>query len=933
MKQNIVNSSLCVILFYLIINSAQSAQIVVDTNEFSSSTNNNCSLGEAVLSADFDISFDQCVAGSGDDVITFTPSLFDNFLNTMIVGVTSTMPVFQKSLDIQVPAGKALSLLGNDLNPIFSINLDSGSSFSINNTVINNGFSTTAGGAMQFSGEASTINLTNVSFSNNHSEGHGGAIGFDRDISNTNNVTLNIINGYFNGNSSDLSGGAIYAPDHITLEISNTDFIGNSAVEKGAGISTSWLANISDSLFDGGLADLGGGIYSGGNHLNVFDSVFQNNQGVSFGGAIRKYAYSSETFDKLTFKRNTVINNFSAGSAGLDLGYVHLIASNNLIANNTSSLKTGGLSLFLLNADDGDHEVHLIGNTFFHNVSNGSDSNAINDFNIYFSANNSSFIGNAFISDPSSSQVSSCKLKRSTQIVSAHNLSDTSQTCLVGNNNQIFGIAQAELLPTTGGFHPFEVLPQPGSQLIDGWLGSDCVDHNGIDIEVDLNSDRRLFGNIYDGDADGSRDCDIGSSEVDEGANVTIVVTGAGAGLVTSTPSGITCNPDCNLAFPVNSEVTLTASATAGSQFVGWSGGDCNGISSCTFTVSNNVSIQAEFQPTQTFELSVTKTGDGNGFIASTVSGISCGGLCNANFEEASVITLVASAGSNSQFIGWSGDCVVNGLECTVTLNGDTVIQAQFDSLTQRLEVSVTGIGTGLVNSSPTGIDCPSDCSEDFADDSVVTLSFTPDLGTTFSGWSGDCSGTGDCIITMSQARDVAATTDVLHNLSVTSNEFGLVSSQPIGISCPSDCEQDYSEGDSIELTHLAITGAHFVEWTGDCSGIGTCQVHMTQDRQVTAVFEADNHQLTINSSQGGSVTSMDGGIDCGIDCDELYAYDTTVHLTAVAENNYDFIGWSGGGTCNDASLSCEITITQSSTVNALFETNDIVFTNGFEEL
>jgi hypothetical protein len=77
--------------------------------------------------------------------------------------------------------------------------------------------------------------------------------------------------------------------------------------------------------------------------------------------------------------------------------------------------------------------------------------------------------------------------------------------------------------------------------------------------------------------------------------------------------------------------------------------------------------------------------------------------------------------------------------------------------LLQFFPLTVTVAGSGSVSSSPPGIACPSDCSETYAGGSV-TLTATPANGFAFAGWSGACSGTGPCGVTMSAARAVTAT-------------------------------------------------------------------------------------------------------------------------------------------------------------------------------
>ena len=77
---------------------------------------------------------------------------------------------------------------------------------------------------------------------------------------------------------------------------------------------------------------------------------------------------------------------------------------------------------------------------------------------------------------------------------------------------------------------------------------------------------------------------------------------------------------------------------------------------------------------------------------------------------------------------------------------------------TFNLSITTDGTGTGTVTSSPTGIDCGTDCSEDYAENTVIILSASPATDSLFVGWSGACSGTGNCSVTMDATKSVTAT-------------------------------------------------------------------------------------------------------------------------------------------------------------------------------
>jgi PKD repeat protein len=157
------------------------------------------------------------------------------------------------------------------------------------------------------------------------------------------------------------------------------------------------------------------------------------------------------------------------------------------------------------------------------------------------------------------------------------------------------------------------------------------------------------------------------------------------------------------------------------------------------------------------YSLTVSKTGTGSGAVTSSPAGISCGDSCQASFDAGTAISLTATPDASSVFTGWSGDCSGSG-DCQVTMNQARAVTATFALKSFALTVSKQGSGSGQVSSSPAGISCGATCQATLTAGTTVALTATPDASSAFAGWSGDCSGSGSCQVTMDQARAVTAT-------------------------------------------------------------------------------------------------------------------------------------------------------------------------------
>jgi hypothetical protein len=242
------------------------------------------------------------------------------------------------------------------------------------------------------------------------------------------------------------------------------------------------------------------------------------------------------------------------------------------------------------------------------------------------------------------------------------------------------------------------------------------------------------------------------------------------------------------------------------------------------------------------------------------------------------------------------------------------------------------------VQSTDPQIDCNSDCGRDVAQNAMVKLVATAGADSTFSGWQGACSGTGDCTVKMDADRDVTAMFTSLPpppppppgqvrvSVSFTGNGSGRVTSSPPGIDCPGACTMTVTSGATVSLSQQADASSKFVGWGGACSGASSCSFVASADGTAWANFDIKpgapgTLNVTVNGS--GKVVSDPPGIDCSAGlCVGTFPAGVPVVLRALHGDGTNFVGWSGA--CSGTGA-CTVTMTAHADVTASFEPQMLV--------
>lgn len=421
--------------------------------------------------------------------------------------------------------------------------------------------------------------------------------------------------------------------------------------------------------------------------------------------------------------------------------------------------------------------------------------------------------------------------------------------------------------------------PAPGYTFT-GWSGDCSGSENPLSIEV--NSGKTCTANF-------------------EPILVPLNVTKPTNGKV-SIP-GLDCSNGCSTNLPQNSPVTITTTPDPGFVFAGWSG-DCAGTSNpLTLTLDAAKNCTPIFAPESKPMIIVANPTEGT----VSGSGLECGTICTKTFDAPTTITLTATPKPGFVFTGWSGDC--SGTENPLTIEVSKAKSCKANFAPVMLPVTLPKPSNGKVSAPSLNCDTTT-CSGTYPQNSTVTLTATPDPGFVFTGWTGDCSGMENPLtIQVDKAKNCQATFSPIAQpvLVIPELDNGTVTGDKIE-PCDAACVRPFPQIETVTLTATPDPGYIFTGWSGDCSGMVN-PITVTIDKATTCIptFTPAPLVVKISKPNNGKVKGL--GIDCGEDCTENYPYGSMITLTAIPEDGYMFVGWSGicSGTTNPITVQAEL--------------------------
>lgn len=344
---------------------------------------------------------------------------------------------------------------------------------------------------------------------------------------------------------------------------------------------------------------------------------------------------------------------------------------------------------------------------------------------------------------------------------------------------------------------------------------------------------------------------------------LTVTLSGTGAGAVVL-PDGSSCSlalgqtsTTCTAQVNAGTNVSMAATPTIESTFEGFTG-DCSGRGGCSFVMTAPRMVGVAFTRKQVpLTLQLRGPGGGsvsvNGAVACTISLGQSSASCTRQIDYGTSVSLTATPTFESLFNGFDGDCA--GGSCAVVMTAPRSVGATFTRRQVSLALQLRGPGggsvsiNGVVACTITLGQTSANCTRLIDFGSSVSLTASPTIESSFTGFDGDCTG-ASCTVTATADRVVGATFSrrlVPLVLTLSGPASGSVRINGItectllpGVASIS-CTKMLEYGATVTITGRSTSSFNEYVLSGDCGGgLGdapTCSLVMTSPRSVGIAF------------------------------------------------------------------------------------------------
>ncbi len=388
--------------------------------------------------------------------------------------------------------------------------------------------------------------------------------------------------------------------------------------------------------------------------------------------------------------------------------------------------------------------------------------------------------------------------------------------------------------------------------------------------------------------------------------------------MASSDAAGANCNAN-TCSIDAGASVTLTAPASAGFRFTGWSGSEgCAGATPVLTLngIASNVLCTAHYMPRFIVAGSIVGPSSASSLLAASSDAFASCSEGSCEVDRGSDVTLTAQSIVGYAFAGFSGDDACanysGGALLLEDVERDISCVATYVALppgSVNIVGNISG-APGAISAAPEPPCASGSCV--ITEGSDVTLT-APDLAPNyrFLGWRGAtvddepaCVGSALTLVLEDVATNLSCVAGYVPRYVVTGAtgpDGGVVEASSTATNAVCDagsCAVD--SGESATLTAVPASGYRFGTWTGGglCSGTSpTLQfADVTSSVTCTAHFIRE-FAVTYSAGTGGTVSSSKAVCPFGSPC--TVDTGTNLAITAAPSAGYRFGSWSGSG-CTD---------------------------------